>query len=273
MLKQRVLTAAVLAPLAIGGVFFLPLDLFQWFVLAVIAIAGWEWANLSDLRPQVQRVVYALAVAVALWIVFNSPPGPVLALAALFWLLALFWVCRFPASGGQWQGLVQRALIGLLVLLPAGVALVVLKGMAASNQLLVLLFLLVWGADIGAYFAGRRWGGAKLAPNVSPGKTRAGLYGGLVTSLLITLVAGVWWQLPPDSLAVLLLVGLVTALASVLGDLLESMFKRHRGIKDSSALLPGHGGVLDRIDSLTAAAPVFALGTTVSGLGSLLATL
>ncbi|WP_210397016.1 phosphatidate cytidylyltransferase [Motiliproteus sediminis] len=273
MLKQRVLTAAVLAPLAIGGVFFLPFSQFQWFVVAVIAIAGWEWANLGDLRQSPQRVIYALVVAALLWAVLSLPPGPVLAVAALFWMWALFWVCRFPASGGQWQGVPQRAVIGLLVLLPAGVALVVLKGMSASNQLLVLLFLLVWGADIGAYFAGRRWGGAKLAPHVSPGKTRAGLYGGLVTSLLITLIAGLWWQLPVTSLLALLLVGLVTALASVLGDLLESMFKRHRGIKDSSALLPGHGGVLDRIDSLTAAAPVYALGTTVSGLGSLLATL
>jgi len=272
MLKQRILTALVLAPLVLGGVFLLPLEQFHWFVIPVIALAGWEWANLSDLRQPLQRVGFGLLVAALLFGLLHWAPGPVLALGVLFWCLALYWVVRYPASGGQWQSVPARVLVGLLVLLPAGVALMVLKGQPASNQLLLLLLLLVWGADIGAYFAGRRWGTTKLAPRVSPGKTRAGFYGGLGCSALIALAAALVWQLSLQQTLLLLLISLVTALASVLGDLAESMFKRHRGIKDSSALLPGHGGILDRIDSLTAAAPLYALGTTLSGLGSLLAT-
>jgi phosphatidate cytidylyltransferase len=270
MLKQRILTALVLAPLVLAGVFVLPVDQFHWFVLPVIALGGWEWANLSDLRQPLPRVAFGGAMAALLFLLLPWAPAPMLVLGLLFWCVALYWVVTYPATAVQWRSTLMRLGSGVLVLVPAGVALMVLKN--SGNQLLLLLLLLVWGADIGAYFAGRRWGRAKLAPQVSPGKTRAGLYGGVCCSLLIALGAALVWQLTPTQTLALLLVCLVTALASVLGDLAESMFKRQRGIKDSSALLPGHGGVLDRIDSITAAAPLFALGTTLSGLGSLLAT-
>lgn len=269
MLKQRILTALVLAPLTLGAVFLLPFEQFHWFVIPIIALGGWEWANLSDMRQPLQRVLFGAIMGLLLYLLLPWAPAPILLAGALFWCVALYWVIGYPASSAQWQAIPMRALVGVLVLMPAGVALMVLKGQPASNQLLLLLMLLVWGADIGAYFSGRRWGNAKLAPAVSPGKTRAGLYGGLCCSMLIALGAALLWQLSPQQTLLLLLVSLITALGSVLGDLVESMFKRHRGVKDSSALLPGHGGILDRIDSITAAAPLFALGTTLAGLGSL----
>ncbi len=270
MLKQRIITAVILAPLVLACVFLLPASYFQWFVALVMFLGALEWANLSGLRSNIQQWFYAGALVVLLPLsgaLADLSPHLLLAAACLFWLLGLVWVRGYPDSSDHWGGVSRRALMGVLVLVPTWQALVALKIMAPAGGLLLLLMLLVWGADIGAYFAGRRWGRAKLAPAVSPGKTLAGFYGGLATSLLISLLIGVYWQLSVSQLLALLLVCLITALASVLGDLLESMVKRHRGIKDSSQLLPGHGGIMDRIDSLTAAAPVFALGTSLSGFG------
>ena len=177
----------------------------------------------------------------------------------MFWLLALFWVVRFPQAAG-WSSPWQRALIGIVVLLPSWMSLVSLQKHPNGDLLLLMLLLLVWGADIGAYFAGKTWGRTKLAPHVSPGKTRAGLWGGLTSCALISAVFVVYLELDLANGVYLLLLAMVAGVASVLGDLFESMLKRYRGIKDSSHLLPGHGGVLDRIDSITSAAPVFVLG-------------
>jgi len=262
MLKQRIITALILAPLVLAATFLLPLFEFKLFIAAVMTLAAWEWANLSGLKSPTQRIGYAvavLAIIVAMKYLMIAAL-PVLVAALLFWCIALGWVTTFPNSKSQWQGVGARALMGLFVLIPAWSGLVELKAQPSGNAWLLLLMLLVWGADVGAYFAGRRWGNKKLAARVSPGKTWAGFYGGLATSLLVAWVFG--WQVALDGaqLVGLLLVCLITALVSVLGDLLESMLKRHRGIKDSSNLLPGHGGVMDRIDSLTAAAPIFALG-------------
>jgi phosphatidate cytidylyltransferase len=128
--------------------------------------------------------------------------------------------------------------------------------------LILLIVAVVASADIGGYFTGRAWGKHKLKPAVSPGKTWEGFAGGVAANILLALVL---WQVTGSNLVILLAIILPTSLVSVLGDLLESMVKRHRGIKDSGALLPGHGGVLDRVDSLTAAAPVFALALLASG--------
>ncbi|MEH6824845.1 MAG: phosphatidate cytidylyltransferase [Motiliproteus sp.] len=262
MLKQRVITAMILAPLMLAAIFLLPLFEFKLFIAAVMTLAAWEWANLSGLKQSSHRVAYALAVLALIIVIkyLDVAALPLLVAALFFWCLALGWVMTFPNSGAQWQGTPARALMGLLVLIPAWSGLVELKAQTSGNAWLLLLLLLVWGADIGAYFAGKTWGNKKLAARVSPGKTWAGFYGGLVASLAVTLVFSWLVELEGAQRVGLVLVCLITALVSVLGDLLESMLKRHRGIKDSSHLLPGHGGVMDRIDSLTAAAPIFALG-------------
>lgn len=158
--------------------------------------------------------------------------------------------------------------IGLLILLPAWQALVQLKQWPQGNWLIVAVMVLVWAADIGAYFSGKALGRRKLAPQVSPGKSWEGLVGGLITSLLITLAVGLYRGWSPRELVLALLGAAVVVVISVVGDLTESMFKRSSGIKDSSQLLPGHGGVMDRIDSLTAAVPVFTVLLWLAGWGA-----
>ncbi|MBB3191139.1 phosphatidate cytidylyltransferase [Halomonas cerina] len=260
MLRQRITTAAWLVPLALGGLFGLSGGGFALFTAAIVLIAGWEWANLAGLTASFRRLlpVAALAVLMALLYATGASRSPwLLWLGALGWLVNLYWVSGHPDRQAQWQSTGMRLAMGLWVLLPAWVGFNVLRESGAVWLLFVLL--LVWGADIGAYFIGRALGRHKLAPRVSPGKTREGVAGGLAVTTLLALVFAVWQGLGLAGGLVLLVVTLVVTLVSVLGDLLESMLKRHRGIKDSSQLLPGHGGVLDRIDSLTAAVPLFAL--------------
>lgn len=260
MLKQRVLTALVLAPLALAAVFLLPQVAFE-IVLAVVFLYGsWEWGNLCRLALSA-RLVYLAVHAAALSIVAFVPGSQSLAivLALLFWLAALLLVKGYPATAG-YSRVPLRLLMGLLVLVPAWYAVSALRAGENGLTLLLMLLLLVWGADIGAYAAGKTWGRRKLLPAVSPGKTLEGAVGGLVACMLVGLGFAVWLELSLLASVSLVLLSLLTGMVSVLGDLLESMLKRERGIKDSGQLLPGHGGVLDRIDSLTAAAPVFFAG-------------
>ena len=171
----------------------------------------------------------------------------------------------FPSSIGLWGGNLGKRVMGLVILIPAGLGLLVLKSLPQGNLLILSVMLLIWGADIGAYFFGRRFGKKKLAPRVSPGKSWAGLLGGLLTSLCIALGLAVYLNVPATPLVAVLCGAAVVVLFSVVGDLTESMFKRQMGIKDSSQLLPGHGGILDRIDSLTAAVPIYVLLLLLSG--------
>lgn len=267
MLKQRIITALWLAPLALVGFFGLDGYAFSAFIGLIMALAGWEWARLAGFSAQPQRLVYAAIVVVTLLLVgrIEALVLPVLYLAGVFWLLAIAMVISFPKSTACWGGHLGTLAIGLVIIVPAGLGLQVLKGLPQGNLLILSLMLLVWGADIGAYFFGRAFGQRKLAPRVSPGKSWAGLFGGLFTSLCIVTGLALYLQLAASQFVAVLLGAAVIVLFSVVGDLTESMFKRQAGIKDSSQLLPGHGGVLDRIDSLTAAAPIFALLLLLSG--------
>jgi len=272
VLKTRIITALILAPIAIGGIFFLPPLGFALFTGGIITIGAWEWANMSGLAAPAARVVYALVVAVVLYGLLNVPAVAVLWLALFWWVLSFLLVRNYPSGSERWGGVPARALMGLLVLVPAWVGLNHLRtggfqfGDSANNLLLILyVFCVVWVADIGAYFAGRAFGKAKLAPRVSPGKSWAGVWGGLVAVAIFAVIISVLASASTMQLLLLVVASLVTGAVSVLGDLLESMLKRFRGIKDSSQLLPGHGGIMDRIDSLTAAIPIFALIITLMG--------
>lgn len=271
MLKQRVITALVLLPIALGGFFLLDGGAFALFIGAVVTLGAWEWARLAGFEAQPLRVAYAAAVAVLLGLLYMVPAvAPVLlVVAVLWWSAATFLVMTYPDSSRYWGGVPGRLLIGLLILLPAWQGLILLKQWPQANALIIAVMVLVWGADIGAYFSGKTFGKRKLAPKVSPGKSWEGLYGGLAASLLITLVVGLQQGWSAGGLLLALGGAAVVVLISVVGDLTESMFKRQSGIKDSSNLLPGHGGVLDRIDSLTAAVPVFAALLWLAGWGSL----
>jgi len=271
MLKQRIITALVLLPFALGGFFLLDGGLFALFIGAVVSLGAWEWARLAGFTAQVQRVAYAALVAVLLFALYLLPAlAPwVLSLGVLWWALATLLVLGYPASSRYWAQAPVRLLIGLLILLPAWQGLVLFKQWPEANWLILAVMVLVWGADIGAYFSGRRFGRRKLAPRVSPGKSWEGVFGGLLATLLICLLVGLYRGWSTLDLFLALAGTAVVVLVSVVGDLTESMFKRQSGVKDSSNLLPGHGGVLDRIDSLTAAIPLFAALLWLAGWGAL----
>lgn len=264
MLRQRVITAVVFGVALLVVLLWLPPRVAIGIFALVVLIGAWEWSVLARLEWTVTRVAYvgAVALAMALTWYYTGQDGQLEAMlwiAAAWWLMAFLWVMLAPANHSRWTA----ATSGLLVLVPAWVAIAhlflqPLPGRAVpGSQLVLFLLLLVWAADIGAFFAGRSFGRLKLAPRVSPAKTWEGVLGGLAAASLVA-AAGAWWfDLP--SVAFLSLCLAVT-LISIVGDLTESMFKRYAGLKDSGAIFPGHGGVLDRIDSVTAAAPVFLLG-------------
>lgn len=259
MLKTRIVTALVLVA---GLLSLLFLASNSWVRLAfaiVSALAGWEWAGLMK-QGGLNRALYgAVVLAVCLWADTNPSIFPVLwAVAALFWLLmAPVWLARRWTLEAKWMGFA----LGLVVIVPTWAALVTLHGYGPWSLLGVLA--MIWMADIAAYFTGRKFGKRKLAPAISPGKTREGAYGAIVGVLLYGLIA--WphlglWNFADASAWLVLAAGLVAlTVLSIMGDLFESLLKRQAGIKDSSQILPGHGGILDRIDSLTSTLPIVAL--------------
>jgi len=275
MLKQRIITAVILALGLIGALVWLSLPALALILGGVVAIAAWEWSALVGLQKPWSRGLYTAGCGVAMpGLYFYCRLGdgavldrvqPILGLACLWWAIGLLWVKGYPASAQLWGTRPMLALMGLLVLLPPWLAVVYLLGYEQGRLIFLAMIVTVACADIGAYFSGKRWGRHKLAVEVSPGKSWEGFWGGLSACLVLVLLIG--FLLPLEHLSLGGLVGVVvsTALASVLGDLLESMVKRHRGVKDSGAILPGHGGILDRIDGITSAAPVFCLGLILAG--------
>lgn len=264
-LEQRILTAAVLAPVAVLAIVLLPTAGVGLAFAPIVMMGSWEWARLVGFGSRRARGVYVgcvTAVLAGCWFLLQESgmAHTILFLGALWWLFALAWVLRYATGRARtdFPRLVEL-FVGIVVLVPAWVALLMLHG-RFGPWWVVFLLMLIWVADTGAYFAGRRWGRTKLAPRLSPGKTREGVYGALGLVLLYTSVAGALLGLRDLHLVLLVLLGLILVPLSVLGDLFESMIKRLAGLKDSGSILPGHGGVLDRIDSLTATAPLFVLG-------------
>ncbi|WP_438766200.1 phosphatidate cytidylyltransferase [Kushneria sp. TE3] len=259
MLKQRVLTALAIGPTSLVLLFVLGGGWFATFVGLLVAASAWEWSNLSGGESLKDRALFTVTLIALMALGWSSGAAlhtwP-LWIALAGWLLCLYWVISYPERLDQWQSRGVRYAMGLWALLPCWVGLLLLR---ESPIWLLYVLLLVWGADIAAYFAGRAYGNRKLAPNVSPGKSWAGVYGALGGTALLALLMALWQGMGIGQTLVLIIISAIVTAASVLGDLNESMLKRYRGIKDSGNLLPGHGGVLDRIDSLTAAIPIFAL--------------
>lgn len=248
----------MLAPLVLAAVLCLPPDYFHALTALLVAYAAFEWAGLSGCRFTWQKLYYVAGIGLLVGLVSleSAMTLPVLIIGSLWWLLAVFLVARYPQTDWLHKSAATGLIAGVLVLLPAWVG---LGWLHLQNIWLVLyLFLLVWGADIGAYFAGHAIGRHKLAPHISPGKTIEGVAGGLLAGLLVAAVFG-FWILTIESWPVFLAFSAFLVLISVLGDLMESTMKRAQGLKDSGAVLPGHGGLLDRIDALLAVSPVLAL--------------
>ena len=277
MTKTRILAALVMAPAAIGAVLFLPTGWLMLLSAVVFLAALWEWLKLSDIDDTLARSILLacnLALMVALVWGSRSPHAGSLplfqltvVLGVVWWLLALLWLRHYDfASRHDGNARVFKLAAGTASVVPAWCALAVIHASEPhGHRWLLLALALVWAADSGAYFTGRRFGGQwfggrKLAPRISPNKTLEGVAGGVGLAMVVGVIGALLIGARLGQLPAVALVAAFTVLFSVAGDLFESLLKRHVGVKDSGTLIPGHGGVLDRIDSVLAALPVFALG-------------
>ena len=278
--RTRVIAALVMAPFAIGAILLLPTSWLVMLAALVFLIGLWEWFKLAEIDDTLQRTVLLTAnlllMVLLVWASRGSTdlvPLRLMALAgAVWWLFALLWLRFFHfASDHETWARVFKLAAGTLAVVPAWCALGLIHSSEPNGHIWLFTALaIVWAADSGAYFAGRHFGGRwfagrKLAPRISPNKTLEGLLGGLAAGLLVAaigaLIAGAGMSYLPG----VLLVAIFTVLFSVVGDLFESLLKRHVGAKDSGDVIPGHGGVLDRIDGVLAALPIFVLGKEVFG--------
>lgn len=274
-MKQRIITALILAPLVILGIFKLPMLAFVAAIAAVTTIGYWEWTQFVEHKSRYVALIPALVISA--FSLFAIPfdieslnqllPSHyfILLVGCLWWIASSILAITYPKSRPLWENSnIARHLFGILTLLPFFWSVILLRaeGIDANPyhgaKLVLFVCFIVWAADSGAYFAGKSLGKRKMAPHVSPNKTIEGLIGGIITAVIVAWFSAQWFDLQFSSPFVMIMITLVTVVISVLGDLVESMFKRVSGIKDSSNIIPGHGGVLDRIDSLTAAFPVFA---------------
>jgi phosphatidate cytidylyltransferase len=267
-IEARTITGAVLAVAVLAAILLLPTAVFLFLVLAVLLAAAWEWSRLAGIEETPVRILYLGLCLVAGFVTMDHALTqgrlwPVLA-GVVWWALVVVLLAVYrPGSLGTGRPFLT-GLAGLLTLVPACVALLVFHSLQPAW--LVFLILLTSSADSAAYFTGRRFGRNKLAPHISPGKTREGLLGALVFTLPLALGGAWYFQVHAGLWFYFVALCLVTVLLSVAGDLLESLVKREAGVKDSGSILPGHGGVLDRIDSVTAAAPVFLIGLLWGGI-------
>lgn len=263
MLRQRLLAAGVLIPAAVAWAWLAPLPVYAAVGAGLVLVGAWEWAGLAGFEGGRARAAYAFVAMAAMAGAWWASQHRTLS-SALLWAALGFWVLAAAELG---RGRVQApaeglASEGLIVLAAAWFSMLVIRSDPGGAGFVLALLAVVWAADAGAYFAGKAWGRHRLAPRLSPGKTWEGLAGGLAAAALAGFAASFWSR---QNFALMVPLAVVTAAASVVGDLVESRLKRAAGAKDSGHLIPGHGGLLDRIDSLTAAAPVFALGLRLLG--------
>lgn len=264
-LQQRVLTAIALMAVLLGVLFVLP-PLATMALIALAILGGaWEWSAFLHPHRKTVRVAYVCLIGLGLFVGWQASQAPgqlvtLMTVAFLWWCTALAWVIGAPARGGS----VTAAMAGVFSLIPCGVALMALRQDTMMGAIILLFSLVViLAADVAAYFAGHRWGRRKLAPQVSPGKTWEGVVGGVCGALLVASLGAYGLGWPVWAIAPL---AVVTAGFSIVGDLTESLMKRHTGVKDSGSVFPGHGGLLDRLDSLSAGLPIWVLGLSYLGL-------
>lgn len=267
MLKYRLLTALILIPLIIISIWYLPMPWFALLIAVAVIAASWEWSALVGFQSHVGRGFYTLIIVAALVITYYLPIHWVLFAALVAWLWAAAAVISY-ALGGSAVGMQYpflKGIMGLFALVPCWLAINVVRETLGGPFWLFFGLMLVWATDTGGYVAGRLWGKRPLARRVSPNKTWEGFIGGIVLTLIIAVVVSLIFNTSPYEIFLICVLAFIVALFAVLGDLLESLLKREVGLKDSGVLLPGHGGVLDRVDSLMAALPIFALGSLLLG--------
>lgn len=277
VLKQRIVTAVALLAGLIAATTLLSSFGFALFVSATVMLAAWEWCGLIGLGKQLSRAGYLATIATVLTGLFLAlnisgdalginryRVAVILGLGTLFWLLSLIILITYPANKTAWNDQSKIASMGLFALIPVWTAVIQLKYLMPSGVLVIALIILVAAVDVGGYFVGIRFGRRRLAPELSPSKSWEGVWGGLGVCLFVGI--GMTWavhtyveNLEPWQFIALFVLALLTTFFSIIGDLLESMLKRNRNVKDSGGILPGHGGLLDRVDGLMAAAPIYTL--------------
>jgi phosphatidate cytidylyltransferase len=272
MLRQRIITALLLLPVALAIILLLPTWLFGIVIGLLLLLAGWEWTALAGLRGTPARAVFLAGIAVALaalWLAHGSSLWPVIiVLGVVWWLVCCLWLRHYAYGAAPTrENIALKLAVGVLLLVPTWIAALDIHGSPDHGHGWTLVaIVIVWAADTGAYFSGRLFGKRKLAPQISPGKTWAGVYGALLFGALFAGLGAWLLDVRGVQLAGMVVLGLLVVAASVVGDLLESLMKRQAQVKDSGTLFPGHGGLLDRMDSVFAALPVFAIGKLLLGL-------
>jgi len=268
MLYQRILTAIPLAAFVFWIIFFQPTAVFFYFILFVVLVSGYEWARLSGVNDIVLRCCYAVIVALVPWVILEFAADYALwsiYIAVLWWFSITFYLKIARPKNASSSLKLDKLFIAFIILPAAALAMQKIHALQIGYESqgpawLFYALALVWVADIGAYFAGKNFGKNKLAPHISPGKTKEGLFGGVVATSVYTLMASYYFELDTDKAILLVMLSVIITFISVSGDLYLSFLKREAGLKDSGNILPGHGGILDRIDSVLAAMPVFILG-------------
>ncbi len=280
MLK-RIITAAILLPLVVVAIFMLPPVPFIAISAALFILASWEWSRLTGWNAWYSRLIFVAGFIFLEAMILHPTGGALVTLfsyhfSLIYWPLVLLLVLTYPKTESYWgKSRLFRSIMGYLSMLPCFYLLTKFATEQFPREMLLLCLVFIWGADSGAYFAGKRWGKTSLIPDVSPKKTVEGLLGALFTGFLIVLIVFVLSETllvctngacklsyikfgtGEESFLILMVIALWTILASVLGDLSISMFKRNVDLKDTGNILPGHGGILDRIDSMLPALPIF----------------
>ncbi|MCW8955654.1 MAG: phosphatidate cytidylyltransferase [Gammaproteobacteria bacterium] len=265
MLYKRIITALPLAILAVWFIITQSTSAIFYGLLLINLIAGWEWARLSGLDQRMGRVSYALLIVASsyglYWLQLQQASlfNAVMVFSIIWWSLIIYYMSTRDPSAATAVLSPLKVLSGFFTLLPPVLALLFLHQQSQGAYWMLYVLSIVWVADSGAYFAGKTFGKVKLVPKLSPGKTREGLYGAVLATSLYSMAAAVFFDLSLIQTLLLLIISFFGTLLSIAGDLFISLLKRERGVKDTGAILPGHGGVLDRIDSITSAAPFFAI--------------
>lgn len=260
MLLHRILTAVPLALAVIWLILFQPTSVLLYVLLPISFVCGHEWARLGGVQSSLWRLVFAALVSVFSWfcIEYLSQYIYILLLLASVWWFAILFFLKTARPQLKEPAVSPKKLLVCFLLVPSTiVAMYVVHGMERGAEWLLYSMMLVWIADSGAYFSGKKFGKNKLAPNVSPGKTLEGLWGALFTTGIYAVLGGYYFDLTGAQWLVLVGMSLLLTILSVAGDLYESFLKREAGIKDSGNILPGHGGILDRVDGVLAVMPVF----------------
>lgn len=267
MLKQRLLTAVVLIPLVVLSLLYLPTSVVQWLLAGVVVLAAWEWFTIIGFKKRPKIIFALLALALVTVLMFMLSTKPVLLFSAVLWGLILIFVSHYahvalPVKAEKliMQPILALILASIVLALFWRSAVLLLHSTSLGAKQLLYIIVLVWLADTGGYFAGKRWGKTKLSKAISPNKTWEGVVGAVVLGLIGAIIAYTLGLAASLGLVSWLALSLVALLISIAGDLFESVFKRSYNVKNSGNLLPGHGGILDRIDSLLAAVPVFTVG-------------